>query len=107
MEYVIPIVLVILVVAGFVAFLVLNAAEKGGAAAEGEPAPPGIGTDESTPLGDTTQHADERSAHDADERRFARPSRPSSDPDEAAHVARPGEGEGSEELDFEGRQPRR
>jgi hypothetical protein len=103
MEYVIPIVLVVLVVGGFVTFLVLNAAEKGGAAAEGEPAPPGIGADEETPLGDTTQHADEG----AGERRFGRPSAPSSDPDEAAHVARPGEGEGSEELGFEGERPRR
>ena len=106
MEYVIPIVLVVLVVAGFVAFLVLNAADKGGAAAEGEPGPPGIGTDDDTPLGDTTQHADEGTPP-SDERRFARPSTPSSDPDEAAHVARPGEAEGSEAIDFEGRQPRR
>ena len=104
MEYVIPIVLVVLVVGGFIAFLVLNAADKGGAAAEDEATPPGIGADEHTPLGDTTQHGEERHA---EERRFSRPAQPSSNPDEAAHVARPGEGEGSEALEFEGRQPRR
>jgi len=85
---------------------VLNAAEKGGAAAEGDPGPPGIGADEQTPLGDTPEHADAEPRGDG-ERRFGRPHETSSDPDEAAHVARPGEAEGSEELDFEGRQPRR
>ena len=104
MEYVIPIVLVVLVVGGFIAFLVLNAADKGGAAAEGGSTPPGIGPDEHTPLGDTTEHGSERQA---EERRFSRPAQSSSDPDEAAHIARPGEGEGSEALEFEGRRPRR
>src|SRR5918995_299123 len=59
MEYVIPILLVILLVAGFVTFLVMNATNKAGPNAEGEPGPPGMGTDE-TPLGDTTQHAGEQ-----------------------------------------------
>src|SRR5918994_573978 len=59
MEYVIPAILVILLVAGFVTFLVLNAAKKGGPNAEGESGPPGMGADE-TPLGDTSQHAGEQ-----------------------------------------------
>jgi hypothetical protein len=106
MEYVIPIIVVVLLVAGFVTFLVLNAAEKGGAAAEGDPGPPGIGADEQTPLGDTTEHSDTEPRDDG-ERRFGRPHETSSDPDEAAHVGRPGEGEGSEHLGFEGQRPRR
>ncbi|HYI20357.1 MAG TPA: hypothetical protein VD836_16685 [Solirubrobacteraceae bacterium] len=113
MEYVIPILLVILLVAGFVTFLVMNAAKKGGANAEGDPGPPGIGPDE-TPLGDTSQHAGEQTREGTtprgqDDRRFAGRGRPHDtpdDPDEAAHLARPGEGEGSEALDFEGRRPR-
>jgi hypothetical protein len=105
MEYVIPIIVVILLVAGFVTFLVLNAASKGGAAAEGEPGPPGIGADEQTPLGDTPEHADAEPRHGG-ERRFGRPHETPSDPDEAAHVGRPGEGEGSERLGFDGQRPR-
>jgi hypothetical protein len=114
MEYVIPILLVILLVAGFVTFLVMNATKKAGPNAEGESGPPGVGTDE-TPLGDTTEHAGEQTSEGTtprgqDDRRFAgrgRPHETPSDPDEAAHVARPGEGEGAEHLEFEGRQPRR
>jgi hypothetical protein len=87
MEYVIPAVIVLLLVAGFVTFLVLKA-----------------GQDE-TPLGDTDEHAGEQSVHgttarDPEEARFERP-----DPDAAAHVARPGEGEGAERLEFEGERP--
>ena len=112
MEYVIPILVVILLVAGFVTFLVMNAAKKGGANAEGDPGPPGIGRDE-TPLGDTSQHAGEQTAEGTTPRgqddRSAGRGRPHAtpdDPDEAAHLARPGEGEGSEALEFEGRRPR-
>jgi hypothetical protein len=57
MEYVIPIVLVVLLVAGFVTFLVLNATRKSGPAAAGsDEGAPGIGRDP-TPLGDTAEHA--------------------------------------------------
>ena len=59
MEYVLPVVLVILLVGGFVTFLVLNATEKGGPAAGRGEGVPGIGADE-TPLGDTSEHADHR-----------------------------------------------
>jgi hypothetical protein len=114
MEYVIPILLVILLIAGFVTFLVMNATKKGGANAEGEPGPPGMGTDD-TPLGDTTQHAGTQTSEGTteggqDDSGFTgsgRPHHTPSDPDAAAHVARPGEAEGAESLEFEGRQPRR
>ena len=56
MEYVIPVVLVVLLVGGFVTFLVVNATKKGGPVADA--GAPGIGPDE-TPLGDTTEYADQ------------------------------------------------
>jgi hypothetical protein len=107
MEYVIPAVLVLLLVAGFVTFLVFNATRKSGpVAAGGDEGPPGIGQDEETPLGDTPEHAGEQTeagttARDPEEARFERV-----DPGEAAHVKRPGEGEGRERLDFEDERPR-
>ena len=94
MEYVIPIVLVVLAVAGFVTFLMLNATRKSGAAAAGDEGAPGIGGDR-TPLGDTSEHADHEPAA----------GRRPADPDDAAHVGRRGEAEGAEELEFEGRRP--
>jgi hypothetical protein len=106
MEYVIPAVIVLLLVAGFVTFLVLNATRKSGPVASGrDERPPGIGQDE-TPLGDTAEHAGEqteagRTAGDPEQARFER-----DDPGEAAHVARPGEGEGHERLEFEDERPR-
>ncbi len=105
MEYVIPVVLVVVLVGGFVTYLVLNATEKSGPVADSDADAPGIGRDD-TPLGDTTEHAGEVSEDgettadpesDADRR---------SDPDAAAHVARPGEGEGKERLTFDREQPR-
>jgi len=108
MEYVIPAVLVILLVGGFVTFMVLNATKKRGPAAKGDDAP-GIGGDD-TPLGDTTEHAGEQTAEGHTE---SDPEDPGSgtgrrrvDPDAAAHGAHPGEGEGAERLAFEGEQPR-
>ena len=100
MGYVIAAVIVMLVVAGFVTFVVTNAAGKSGSAADRpEDGPPGIGTDE-TPLGDTAQHADERSGHATLVGRHE-----TDDPDEAAHRARPGEAEGEERIRFEPEQP--
>ena len=108
MEYVIPGILVILLIGGFVTFMVLNAAKKSGSAAKGDDAP-GIGPDE-TPLGDTSEHAGDQSAQGHTE---SDPEDPASgtgrrrvDPDAAAHTARPGEGEGAERLEFEGEQPK-
>jgi hypothetical protein len=100
MEYVIPVVLVVVLVGGFVTYLVLNATEKSDAVAGSDADAPGIGTDD-TPLGDTSEHADETA-------KDPQPSavRHASDPDDSAHVARPGEGEGEERLEFEGEQPR-
>ena len=68
--------------------------------------PPGIGADEQTPLGDTTEHAGEQTeagttARDPEQARFER-----DDPAEAAHIGRPGEGEGHERLEFEDEPPR-
>jgi len=106
MEYVIPAVLVVLVVGGFVMFMVLNATKKSGPAGDGDEGAPGIGGDES-PLGDTTQHAGEQTEHGTTVGAHDAPSTPGTtpgraDPDAAAHVARPGEGEGAERLEFEG-----
>ena len=98
MEYLIPLVLVLLIVAGFVTFMVLNATKKSGPVATSDDAP-GIGPDE-TPLGDTTQHAGEQDAQGrtvespeggADEPREER----SGDGDAAGRI-RPGEAEGEE-----------
>ena len=105
MEYVIPVVLVVLVVAGFVTFMVLNATEKSGPVADADEGAPGIGPDR-TPLGDTTQHAGEQTEggttkSDPEEGPGRRPA----DPDAAAHVGRPGEGEGAERFEFEGERP--
>ena len=61
MGYLIAALLVLLVVGGFVTFLVLNATKRSNAGAVGEGAPPGIGGDE-TPLGDTREHAGEQTA---------------------------------------------
>jgi hypothetical protein len=106
MEYVIPAVLVLLAIAGFVTFFVLNATKKSGPAADADEGAPGIGADD-TPLGDTTEHAGEQSREGvttSDPEAGA--AERSSDPDSAAHVGRPGEGEGKERLEFEGEQPR-
>jgi hypothetical protein len=102
MGYVIPLVLVVLLVAGFLIYLVLNATRKSGPAADGAEGP-GVGADES-PLGDTTEHSD----HERTEGAPVGPAgagRDEADPEAAAHVARPGEGEGHERLGFEGEQP--
>jgi hypothetical protein len=106
MEYVIPAVVVVLLVAGFVTFLVLNATRKGSPAARGEETAPGIGADDQTPLGDTTEHAGEQTeagttARDPEQGRSTR-----DDPAEAAHTGRPGEGEGRERLEFDDERPR-
>lgn len=105
MEYVIPIVLVVLLVGGFVTFVALNATKKSGSAAADDDAP-GIGQDE-TPLGDTTQHAGEQNEAGVTTSDPESGADTRSDPDAAAHVGRPGEGEGAERLGFEGAQPRR
>jgi hypothetical protein len=124
MELLIPIVIVVLLIAGFVTFLVMNSMKKSGPVAEGEQeGAPGIGADE-TPLGDTTEHAGRQSDEgttvgdqDADESGgTGRPvhsgtagtsaaGQSAPDPDAAAHVMRPGEGEGKERLEFDGQRP--
>src|SRR5215218_8605265 len=126
MEYVIPAVLVLIAIGGLVTFLVLNATKKSGPVAEREDeGAPGMGTDP-TPLGDTTQHAgretgDGATAGGQDAEASGGTGRPvhsgtagasgagedfsQADPDAAAHVARPGEGEGHQRLGFEAAPP--
>lgn len=64
MEYVIPVILVLLLVAGFVTFLVLNATKKSGRAGPSDPGaegnPAGIMAPDDAPLGDTEEHAGEQ-----------------------------------------------
>jgi hypothetical protein len=62
MGYVIAAILVLLLVAGFVTFFVLNATKRSGQAGPGDPGqegtPAGIASPDESPLGDTTQHSD-------------------------------------------------
>jgi hypothetical protein len=102
MGYAIAALILILAIAGFVTFFVLNATKKSGPAAAGDGEAPGIGGD-ATPLGDTSEHAGEQSRDgvtigDAEHAVHA-------EPDAAAHRARPGEAEGGEQLEFEGKRP--
>lgn len=72
MGYVIAAIVVVLIVAGFILFLVLNSTRKGAGANTADPSarqsdrggPPGIGEDP-TPLGDTTEHAGTQSPEGA------------------------------------------
>jgi hypothetical protein len=99
MEYVVPVVILVLIITGFLAFMVLNATKKSGAAADRRnEGPPGIGPDE-TPLGDTTQHAGRQTAQGTTV--GGQDGAEQADPDDAAHLARPGEAEGAERLRFE------
>jgi hypothetical protein len=92
MGYAIAAIIVVLLVAGFVFFLVNNATRKSNVSDADDPGadqnPLGvIGTDSETPAGDTSQHADELAGGGG--RRGAGPDDP--------HVARPvvgGEAEG-------------
>jgi hypothetical protein len=124
MEYLIPAVLLLILIGGFVTFLVLNATKKSGPVADADDeGAPGMGGDD-TPLGDTTEHAGEQTEHgttvggqDADASGgTGRPVHSGSagstetgedvaDPDRAAHLARPGEGEGHQALEFDAQQP--
>ena len=56
MGYAIAAVILILAIAGFVTFLVLNATSKSGPVADGDGDSPGIGRDH-TPLGDTSERS--------------------------------------------------
>src|SRR5687768_11212367 len=62
MGYVAAGILLMLILAGFVTFLVMRATARSSPATAQDPADgPGIGTDD-TPLGDTTQHAGQQDA---------------------------------------------
>jgi hypothetical protein len=64
MGYVIAAIIVLLLVAGFVTFFVINATKKSGRAAPSDPgaegSPAGIASPDRSPLGDTTEHSGEQ-----------------------------------------------
>ena len=99
MEYVIPIVLVLLLVTGFVTFLVLNATKKSKpseAQGDSDKAPTNMAAaDEGTPLGDTSEHAGAQSegGHTVSD-----PEAGGGERDRSGAEARPGEGEGGESV---------
>src|SRR5215210_1161663 len=57
MEYAIPLALVLVVITAAIVMLVQRTADKDSARAEDEPSAPGIGADDESPFGDTSQHA--------------------------------------------------
>jgi hypothetical protein len=63
MGYVIALIIVLLLVGGFIAYTVANAKSRGGGAAPADPGaegnPAGIFAPDSSPLGDSDQHAGE------------------------------------------------
>ena len=72
MGYVIAAILVLLLIAAFVTFFVINATKKSGRAGPADPgaegSPTGIASPDSSPLGDTTEHAgDQRAGHTAED----------------------------------------
>jgi hypothetical protein len=74
MGYVIAAILVLLIVGGFVLFLVTNATRKSNVSDAQDPGadqnPVGIiGTDDETPAGDTSEHADEENGERSDRAR--------------------------------------
>ncbi len=56
MSYVLVGILLVLIAAGFITFLTMQATKRSSPARE-EDGPPGIGTDDETPFGDTSEHA--------------------------------------------------
>ena len=91
MEYLIPVVLVLLIVAGAVTLFVLNAARKGGSNPDDAGAP-GVGGDH-TPLGDTAEHAGRQTASG---RTVRQPEATSAEGAPAGEGRRPaGDGEGA------------
>src|SRR5215218_2899718 len=116
MEYAIPLALVLVVITVVIVMLVQRTAGKGDARAEDRGTAPGIGADEESPFGDTSQHAgsqeggetvagyDAKTAGGAGGRSGSgyESSSPvgedEDDPAVAAHVQRPGEGEGRTQI---------
>jgi len=83
MGYVIAAILVVLIVGGFVLFLVTNAAKKSNVSDAGDPGSDQnslsiVGSDDESPVGDTSEHSSENEARPTEnEARFRRPeSRP-------------------------------
>ncbi|HTE62658.1 MAG TPA: hypothetical protein VK631_20035, partial [Solirubrobacteraceae bacterium] len=85
--------------------MVLRAtASRGTGAERSDDGAPAVGPD-ATPLGDTGEHAGEQTEHGVTARDPEQPRFQRADADTAAHLARPGEGEGEERLGFEGERP--
>jgi hypothetical protein len=86
MGYVIAAILVLLLVAAFVTFFVINATKKSGRAGPSDPgaegSPTGIASPDPSPLGDTTEHAGEQ-----------REGQTAQDPERSAGEAGGGDGE--------------
>jgi hypothetical protein len=120
MAYVLVGILVILIIGGFILFMVMNASERSNVSDAGDPgregSPSMLGSEPGTPVGDTAQHAGEQTesgetvaGQDAERHGgTGRPqtgyagSGPIGGPAEDEHVARPvvgGEGEGERRVD--------
>ena len=84
MGYVIAAIVVLLLVAGFITFFVLNAARRSGRSGPSDPGaegtPAGIAAPDESPLGDTTEHSGET----------AREGGSADGPDERPRVGDPG-----------------
>jgi hypothetical protein len=98
MGYVIAAIVVLLLLAGFVTFFVLNATRRGGGAGPSEPAeegrPAGIAAPDESPLGDTTEHS-EATGHEGRSEGAEGEQRPRvGDPGPEAVAAEPGRGTG-------------
>lgn len=97
MAIVIVAVVVVLLIAGFVTFMVLNATRKSGPAANAQrEGAPGMGPDD-TPLGDSSEHAGEQTeegttADDPEQTGFERV-----EPDDP-EIVRTGEAEGEQRI---------
>jgi len=113
MEYAIPLALVVLVITALITLFVMRAMRTRGSAGSSEPGGPGIGGDDETPLADTSEHAgDQHGGEDVgpvDAEKHGGAGRRTGqgytgtgdvadskeDREIAAHVQRPGEGEGA------------
>ena len=113
MGYAIAVALVVLVIAALITTLVMRSARKGSPDASDGTGGPGIGADDESPLADTNQHAGQQDGGEtvdgADARHFGgaghrsgqgytgtdRVGHDRQDKELAAHIQRPGEGEGA------------
>jgi hypothetical protein len=104
MGYVIAVILVLLLVAAFVTFMVLNATKKGGRAGPSDPggegSPAGIVAPDESPLGDTAEHSGEQTGGESHVSEGESVPGPSAEPPRGGSGGVPtgGEGEGGEQT---------